>query len=132
MTYKEFCNRYNITAESEWADGNPNMDDWRDANHFKVTLMRRDPTNGVRRQMTVPFSQGYGIQGNPTADSVLECMAMDAGYEDYTFEEWCREFGYDDDSRKAERTFKTVQAQSKKLEQFLGSERLEELRECEE
>lgn len=78
--------------------------------------------------MTVPFSQGPAICEEPTAADVLDCLASDAsGYENASgllrsFEGWAREYGYDPDSRKAERTFKTVQKQSQQLAVVLGTD----------
>jgi len=36
-------------------------------------------------------------------------------------EDWCAEYGYDTDSRKAERTFRAVERQTKALKRMLGS-----------
>ena len=36
------------------------------------------------------------------------------------FEDWCSDFGYDADSRKAEKTFKVCEHQAKRLRSFLG------------
>ena len=52
ITMKQFVNRNKITARSEWADSNPNMDGGENMNHFKVTL------KGGGRQYTLYFSQG--------------------------------------------------------------------------
>ena len=117
MTAKQFVNKHHIRATVEWADSNPNMDS-RDMNHYKVTLRMG------RRQMTTPFSQGFGITGEPTADDVLDCMASDATTVDNgdSFEDFCGELGYDTDSRQAERIYKATQAQTAKLKRFLGDE----------
>jgi hypothetical protein len=36
-------------------------------------------------------------------------------------EDWCADYGYDTDSRKAEARYKTIQRQSAKLLKFLGN-----------
>lgn len=109
-----------ITASAEWADTNPNMADMpAGSTHWKVTLRRKG------KRLTVPFSMGAALCREPTADDVLECLCSDAGsYENAggDFEAWCSEYGYDADSRKAERTFKAVETQTKKLRQFLGDD----------
>lgn len=46
--------------------------------------------------------------------SILCCIHMDY-YTPDTFEEFCSEFGYDEDSRKAEKTYLSCLKQSKKL-----------------
>jgi len=73
--------------------------------------------------MTVPFSMGDGYNGaKPTVDTVLDCLASDASGADETFEYWCGNFGYDTDSRRAEKTYKAVQRQTAKLRAFLGED----------
>ena len=115
-TMQQFVNKNNIRITSEWAAENPANKEWKDANHYKVTLKM----NG--RQMTLYFSQGYGISGEPTAQSVINCLISDAiGFENSRgFEDWAGEYGYDTDSRKAEAIYKTIERQAKKLKQFLG------------
>ena len=102
-----------------WADNNPNMPDAENMDHWKVVLKRG------KKQMTTYFSMGYGHKGQePTAADVLDCLASDAAsYENCgRFEDWASNMGYDTDSRKAERTFKTIGRQTFKLYEFLGSE----------
>ena len=125
---KTFIQENGITARSEWADKNPNMDDWKDAHHYKVVLERRNP----HRQMTVYFSMGSGHTKEPSAEDVLDCLCSDYWTLENGngFEEWAEELGYDTDSRKAERTYRAVSRQSDKLRRFLGCA-LEEALECE-
>lgn len=118
MPLDKFIADYGITARAERTDKlNP---DWGGYHHaYMVTL--RNSTNGKR--MTVPFYQGIANTEPPTAADVLDCLASDmASYENTegSFEDWCEEFGFDTDSRKAERTYKAVERQSKRLEIFLG------------
>lgn len=81
---------------------------------FSVTLRYQ------RRQMTLDFWQGVGIEREPDALGVLSCLLSDAYAADQLFEEFCAEFGYDDDSRRAERTWRQCVAQTKKLRRLLG------------
>ena len=110
-------------------DNNPNMSDMPEGSrHFKVTLRR------TGRQMTVFFSQGPAIEKEPTAADVLDCLASDSqGIENLAvdqeghFETWASEYGYDTDSRKAERTFKVCARQATRLYNFLGNEQYDRL-----
>jgi len=102
------------------ADSNPNSDSdtWRDgASHWRCVITR------AGRRMTVPFSQGAAHTQPPTLEDVLDCLALDAsGYENARgFADWCSEYGYDTDSRKAERTWKAVVRQSVSLGRLLGA-----------
>jgi hypothetical protein len=118
MTMQEFVERHGITIRSERADLNRNAPDWTEANHYKVTLRH----NG--RQLTTSYSQGYGIRDEPDAAHVLDSLALDsAGYENAKdFEDWATEYGYDTDSRKAERTYRIVARFAAKLKVFLGED----------
>ena len=127
-TYKGFVNSRGIRATVEYADSNPNMEDSRDMNHWRVILRCKG------KQLTVPFSTGYGISGEPTAADVLSCLASDASSIDNasSFEDWAADFGYDTDSRKAERTFKACERQAAKLRAFLDASDYQTLLTCEE
>lgn len=43
----------------------------------------------------------------PKIADVLHCLLVDATAIDYSFEDWCGEFGYDTDSRKAFQMYET-------------------------
>jgi len=60
----------------------------------------------------------------PDAATVLDCLASDSSSYDNArnFDDWCSEFGYDSDSRKAERTYRICGEQAKALRHFLGND----------
>jgi hypothetical protein len=133
MKMAEFIEQHGITMSVKRVDDNPNMPaELRDArsgtatpmDHWKVTLRMGNA------RMTSYFSMGSGHEGKPpTAADVLDCMGSDAsGLENAKgFEDWAGEYGYDTESRKAERIYKKVQQVSYKLRQFLGQEAYESL-----
>lgn len=51
----------------------------------------------------------------PKAASVLYCLISDASASEMSFDDWCGEFGYDTDSRKALETYMACQANHTKL-----------------
>ena len=117
QTLNQFIASHKITCTADYADSNPNMaDDW-PANHYRCVLKMG------KRRMTVPFSMGLGLTAEPGADDVLDALASDAaGVENAgSFEDWCGEYGYEIDSRKAERIFKVCQRQAIALKKFLGN-----------
>lgn len=120
MNTKSFCRIHNITSEVTETGENPNMDDFQ-GRHYKVTLKFN------RKQLTVPFSCGYGIEKEPDEADVLDCLASDASGDFRDFESWCSDYGYDTDSRKAEKTFKAIVPQTDKLKKFLGDKLFTEL-----
>jgi hypothetical protein len=119
QTLQSFIAEHKITMDCEWSDSNPNidMDAWsKTAAHWKCTLKIH------KRRMTVYFSQGSAHIGEPKLAAVLDCVASDAAelINSGTFEDWCSKYGYDTDSRKAERTYQTIKSQASKLRSFLN------------
>lgn len=62
----------------------------------------------------------------PTAYDFLACLSK---YDVGTFEDFCSEFGYDEDSRLAEKTYKAVQKEWNALDTMFTEDELEQLRE---
>ncbi len=128
--------RIDISYESR--HDNPHMDDSDDMDHWTVWLSVQRSVgeslnmDTMKRTMTVYYSKGRGHNGEaPTLSEVLESLAANAssvqfnaeyGEADYSFEEWADEFGYDQDSRKAKRTYKNICAQSRDLWYLLGED----------
>lgn len=85
-------------------------DDEQPRDIYKITLKR----NGKR--FSFKFGQSIANRGEePRAYDVLACLTKnDPG----TFEDFCGEFGYSTDSRKAEKTYKAV------VKEFAGVQRL--------
>lgn len=110
-----FCDRNRIKAECRYgakkpmvSGGIPGGSDWR------VTLKHG------RKRLTVDFFQGPAHCEEPTAADVLSCLCSDASAGSQDFEEFCRDFGYDLDSRKALRTWKACASMAERLPRFLG------------
>jgi hypothetical protein len=64
----------------------------------------------------------------PSDYSLLSCMSMDS-YQSDSFEDWCDNFGYDTDSRKALDTFLKCQKISSDINRFFTDTELEQLQE---
>ena len=85
--------------------------------HWEYTLQR------VCHKLTGQFSQGSAHRSPPKLKGILSCLIMDAdGADALTFEEWCSDFGYDTDSRKAERIFNECRRISVLLQRILPRE----------
>jgi hypothetical protein len=112
----EFATSHAVSFSAKPTDANPNTDDWEGAHHWLCVLRR----HGAR--MSVPYSQGSAIVNPPTVEDLLSCMADDcAGYENArSFADWARDYGYDEDSRKAERIYKIIARQAASLKRLLG------------
>lgn len=110
---------------------NPYMEDQTPMNHYEIVISIKVPPRRKRR-FKVIFSQGLGIKDYPKEpvdlrelailSDVMSCLLMDAqGYDNAaSFEDWATEYGWDPDSRKAERIYKAVEKQTQKLKLFLG------------
>ncbi len=135
VTLKDFTRAHRISMTAERVSANPNMADSRDMDHWKVVFTRRrsfgggDRSGQIIARMTTYFSMGYGHNGaEPRAKDVLDCLASDASSVDQeVFEEWARNMGYDEDSRKAEKVYRACEHGAKRLKKFLGEELYETL-----
>lgn len=119
LTLAQFIAQYKVRMRAERIASNPNMADMGvGARHWRCVL------RCGRHQMTVPFSQGSAHTAAPTVADVLNCLASDsAGLENAQgFEDWCADYGYDTDSRKAERTYHVVERTSAQLMTLLGAD----------
>jgi hypothetical protein len=121
QTTAEFIAAHGITMTAERTDTNPHMDpeshDRMD--HWRCTFRR------AGRSFTTYFSMGFGHNGKePTATEVLDCLADDGGSvaSAANFEDWARDMGWDPDSRRAEKTFRTIERQTERLKRFLDDD----------
>lgn len=62
----------------------------------------------------------------PTAYDVLACLTK---YDPGTFEDFCNEFGYDTDSKKAEKTYNAVLNEWQNIQALFSDSEIEELQE---
>jgi len=63
----------------------------------------------------------YGAKRKPTAYDVLSCISNETECP-LTFEEFCNEFGYDEDSRRAYATFERVREFALRAQRFFTEE----------
>lgn len=63
---------------------------------------------------------------SPTRYDVLACITK---YDPGTFADFCSEFGYDQDSRSAKKTYKAVRKEWEKVSSFFTESELEQIRE---
>lgn len=144
------CRRVESRPDGLMSDTRPEAGTMR---HFRCKVTHDKPCLGfkidevqltTRKSFSVYFSQGSVHMNDPTLANVLDCLASDAsGFEtarpmknEYNenqydwpmhFSNWAEEYGYDTDSRKAEKTFKAIKRQSEQLRRTLGAEAFEEL-----
>lgn len=120
MTIMEFIKANKITMSARSTGNNPFMalEAGHYMDHWRVTLY-----SGDRKRMSVYFSMGAGLNGKePEAADVLGSLASDSASAGESFESWASEYGYDADSRKAEKTWKACRQIATKLQKFLGAD----------
>lgn len=65
----------------------------------------------------------------PDVSDVLYALASDASAAESSFDDWCDDFGYDNDSRKALATYLACQETATKLRRMFTTAQLEAIRE---
>lgn len=96
-------------------------DDKQDRHTFRLKLSRG------RNSFSVKFGQSIAAGSEtPTAYDLLSCLQK---YDVGSFEDFCWDFGYDTDSRTAERIYKAVCKEWEKVSRFFTSEEIEQLQE---
>ena len=97
-------------------------DDKQNRDIYKITISKG------RRSYTFKFGQSLAKSGTgeaPTAYDVLACLQK---YDVGSFEDFCWEFGYNVDSRQAEKTYKAVCKEYEKLCTIFSDEEMELMR----
>lgn len=107
------CDKLGITATCKYGGELPEGFG-RGAHPYQVTLKFKG------RRLTTPFFMGAALTEEPSAADVLACLTSDVGAGEMSFESFCGEFGYDVDSRRAEKTWKACVKIAPKVRHFLG------------
>lgn len=95
---------------------------------YRVTLRQTDATRRPR-SVSFDFWNSHSDMQNgkrPTAYDVLACVSGDI-YCPESFEEFCGEYGYDEDSRRAEAVFRRCDVFAQRLRNFFTQEEQEAL-----
>lgn len=109
MTTKQIdlAERYGLRLDATEVHENPNMDDMpAGSTHWEVTL---ESVDDPAHYMTFTYSMGSACATPPNLYDVLSSLRSDACMWDNgelaSFDDYCASFGYDNDSRKAERDY---------------------------
>lgn len=90
--------------------------------HWKVEL-HYSPIRGAHRTLPVDFRMGMAHGDTPPSiTEVVDILLSEAGGIENAadFEEWAEEYGYDTDSRRAEKIYTAVREETLALHRFLG------------
>lgn len=107
----DFLKSVNASIKMEYLEHRPYFPDEKDSRDiYKVRIRRKG------KQMTFTF--GANLNGDkPTAYDILACLTK---YDPGTLEDFCSDYGYDEDSRKAESTYKAVCKEWRNVERVFG------------
>lgn len=125
-----------------WDDSKTLYDEWRITLSYNNQTLETSYRSGIGHR--VPKKQMFGtkqrgittemaakkgllVPVNPKVEDVLACLFCDASLANETFEDWCLNYGYDTDSRKALDTYLQCQKSRKDLIKMLGHELFEKL-----
>ena len=73
------------------------------------------------RKLSLSDLEGFVVPTPPDAATVMSCLQSDAHAGDNTFEDFCSEFGYDSDSRKAHAIWERCANVRPELRKVLGA-----------
>lgn len=129
---KDFCDRHSVAIYSTWIDKDRYFDgdtDERNIYLIKIERIDADDNHTVIDKMKFNFGDSIantkkGIK-RPSNYSILACLTK---YDPGSFEDFCDCYGYDPDSRKAEKIYETVQKEWEAVSRIFH-DCLDELRE---
>lgn len=102
--------------------GEDYKDEWKKtANKYKARITYN------KKSITISFYTGNGWKKDPVLEDILGSILLDTTYLDYGFEDFANAMGYNSDSRKAEKIYKEIQKQAKKINRIFTKEEQEEL-----
>jgi hypothetical protein len=113
-------------VRAKWVSGatGPIPEGMRDMHPYTVTLTRGG------KKITTPFYTGVSVrleerasQSKIAADVLHSLVSDTQGFENARdFEDWASEYGYDVDSRKAERIYQSLSKIAPQVRDFLGED----------
>jgi len=122
-TIVQFIEAHGITLDAVPVPTRPDKSEWDDRAKHYFCILDRDGAGVLK----LYYSMGSAHKTGPKIEDVLDCLASDANCESDTFEDFCANLGYDEDSRKAFATWEAVRDQTSKLRKFLTPEQFTEL-----
>lgn len=122
---RDFLTKHGLTFRATYRDYAPYFEDDKESRSIYLCTI----SGKQRGRYTTRFGASIHMTHNnesPSAYDLLTCLTK---YDPGTFEDFCSEFGYDSDSRKAEKTYKAVVRDWHKVNKFFTPEEIEELQE---
>lgn len=127
---ESFAARMGLTMETEQIGERPDGLMGSSATHYRCRIMRRHDLSEEKtgnREMTVFFSMGGGLTGEPELPDVLNCLASEIASVENEGDKWEWMESLDMVSRAGDEAWQTIQRQRDDLRKLLGREGLETL-----
>lgn len=130
-----FCNKYGVKVSAKFIKNDLYFNDDKETRDiFRITISRTaEPKRRFSFNFGQSISQSTGNGANklvlryiPSAYVVLTCITKN---DPDTLENFCSNFGYDTDSRKAEKIYHACVKEWAKVSAFFSAEELEKLQE---
>ncbi len=116
----KFLKKHNTTFEAIHLYYGPYFPDEKVNRDVYECILRRDgkaETFRFGQSIQASAKSGHLSKRKPTAYDLLACLTKSNSG---TLDEFCTEFGYDTDSRRAEETYLEVQREFKKVQNLFG------------
>ncbi len=124
---KNFLSSHGLTMRISLSDSKPAP--WEPSGHHYRVTVSRDRTPGSRLAFDFWGSASDAEKGvDPTPYDILSCISSDATMPG-TFPEYCRDFGEEEDSRRALQTFRRADRFAQRLRAFFQPEEIEVMQE---
>lgn len=118
----DFLQKTNTTIKVEYLKYDKHFADDKESRHIFKVIIKRD-----KKQFSLNFGQSiYNGAKEPTNYDILSCLQK---YDLGTFENFCSEFGYSEDSRTAEKTYHAVCKEYDNVCKIWSDKEIEELQE---
>lgn len=130
---REYIGSLNLSIKSTFVRKVEKHEDKDGRGHFSWSVTVTNHTTGERH--TLPFRMGLGYEQKkfpynpiaPTLYDVLSSWVSDYQASEYNFLDFCDNYGYDSDSRKAERMYHGCCEEAREVVRVLGRDMLANL-----
>jgi hypothetical protein len=113
LASKVTCEAQYGKTQKTWAE----YDEWQKSAHpYRVRLRYQ------RRSLSTDYWMGSAHTSEPDANGVLTSLLLDARIGSGSFEDYCADFGADEDSRKEYSAWQACKRTHAKLLRFLGAD----------
>jgi len=120
---EDFLKKHNLKFRATYREFGPYFPDDKESRSIYLLTV----SGNGRGRYSTKFGASINMTNEGTEPTAYDLFAGLTKSDPGTFEDFCSEFGYDEDSRSAEKTYKAVVRDWKKVQKFFTAEEIEEL-----